>query len=136
MTTTLRTLAAEYSVETPEIAATLDLGADYSETAEIPADVEAEYREILDIARDQDEREGHVFVAEYAEVDPTITIVHDGEDDDLLIVNGETLPAILEHDEMGEEWEPAVMDAALTQAGWVRVSEWDTIARTAQVRRA
>lgn len=50
--TTIRTLAAEYNVEIPEIASTLDLGANYSETAEIPADVEAGCREILDIATD------------------------------------------------------------------------------------
>lgn len=50
--TTLRTLAADYSVQVYEIAATLDLGADYSETAEIDAATETEYREILDIAAD------------------------------------------------------------------------------------
>ena len=50
--TTIRSLAAEYDAQPYEIAATLDLGADYSETAEIPADVEAEYRQILDIATD------------------------------------------------------------------------------------
>lgn len=50
--TTLRTLAADYNVEVPEIAATLDLGADYSETAELDATTEAEYREILNIATD------------------------------------------------------------------------------------
>lgn len=37
--TTIRTLAAEYGVQPFEIAATLDLGRDYDETAEVaPAD--------------------------------------------------------------------------------------------------
>lgn len=55
--TTIRTLAAEYGAEPYQIAASLDLGAYYSDVAEIPADVEAEYRQILDIMTEQDERE-------------------------------------------------------------------------------
>ncbi|ROR97771.1 hypothetical protein EDD28_2460 [Salana multivorans] len=48
--TTIRTLAAEYDAQPYEIAATLDLGRDYDETAEIaPAD-EQWMREALDAA--------------------------------------------------------------------------------------
>ena len=54
---TIRSLAAEYAAQPHEIAASLDLGAYYSETAEVPADVEAQYREVLDLMQAQDERE-------------------------------------------------------------------------------
>ena len=132
--TTIRSLAAEYDAQPYEIAAALDLGATYSEVDDLDAATEAEYRAILDVMREQDERE--TFVAEYHEVDPTITILHDGEDNDLVIIGREVLPAILDYTDPGEEWRPDLLDEALEAAGWVRVSEWDDIARTAQIRRA
>lgn len=55
--TTIRTLAAEYSAQPYEIAAALDLGTDYDETAEIaPAD-ETWMREALEQGRKANERD-------------------------------------------------------------------------------
>lgn len=49
MTATIRTLATEFNMQTYEVAAALDLGRNYDETAEIaPAD-EAWMREALEI---------------------------------------------------------------------------------------
>lgn len=51
MTTTIRTLAAEYNAQPYEIAAALDLGRDYDEAQEIaPAD-EKWMREALEVGR-------------------------------------------------------------------------------------
>lgn len=50
--TTLRTLAAEFDAQVYEIAATLDLGRDYDETAEIARADEAWMREALEQARE------------------------------------------------------------------------------------
>lgn len=47
--TTIRTLAADYSMQPYEVAAALDLGADYDETAEISATDETWMREALTI---------------------------------------------------------------------------------------
>ena len=44
---TLRQLAAEHGFQTYELAAYLDLGADYDETAELEPDTEDEYRQII-----------------------------------------------------------------------------------------
>jgi hypothetical protein len=46
---TIRTLAADYDLQPHEVAASLDLGADYAETAELDATTEVEYREGLDL---------------------------------------------------------------------------------------
>ena len=55
--TTIRTLAAEYNAQPYEIAAALDLGTDYDETAEIaPAD-ETWMREALEQGREANERD-------------------------------------------------------------------------------
>ena len=48
--TTIATLARDYSAQPYEIAATLDLGADYDDHAELDDVTEAEYRSILDAA--------------------------------------------------------------------------------------
>lgn len=76
------------------------------------------------------------FTAEFAEAGNEITILHDGEDADLVIVDGQPHPAILGHEDMGEEWAPELLDAALTGAGWVRTGNWDTASRSATVTRA
>lgn len=47
--TTIATLAAEFGMQSYEAAAALDLGADYSDNAELDAATEAEYREILTV---------------------------------------------------------------------------------------
>ena len=55
---------------------------------------------------------------------------------DVVIVDGQPHPAILGHEDMGEEWAPELLDAALTGAGWVRTGNWDTASRSATVTRA
>jgi type IV secretory pathway VirD2 relaxase len=47
--TTIRDLAAEYAIQPYEVAAGLDLGADWTETGDLAAATEREYREVLDI---------------------------------------------------------------------------------------
>lgn len=47
--TTIRDLAAEYGIQPYEVAASLDLGTSYDETAELAAITESEYRMVLDI---------------------------------------------------------------------------------------
>lgn len=44
---TITTLAAEFDMEPYAVAAALDLGTDYAETAELDEAAEAEYREVL-----------------------------------------------------------------------------------------
>ncbi len=47
---TLSSPAAEYDAQVVEVAATLDLGRDYDDSAELDEATVAEYREILDLA--------------------------------------------------------------------------------------
>lgn len=48
--TSIRTLAADFDAQPYEIAAALDLGRDYDETAQLDEDTAVEYREILTIS--------------------------------------------------------------------------------------
>lgn len=48
--TSIASLARDYNAQPYEIAATLDLGADYDDHAELDDATEAEYRSILDAA--------------------------------------------------------------------------------------
>lgn len=49
MTTTIATLAAEFDMQPYAVAAALDLGTDYDETAELDEATGAEYHEILTV---------------------------------------------------------------------------------------
>jgi hypothetical protein len=75
-----------------------------------------------------------ITTASYHEVENEIVIAHDGEDIDLIDIDGVVHPAILIHQDMGEDWRPELMDQALADAGWERTTSWDTAARSATVR--
>ena len=75
-----------------------------------------------------------ITTASYGEVENEIVIEHGGEDIDLIIIDGVVHPAILIHQDMGEDWRPEFMDQALTDAGWERTTSWDTGTRSATVR--
>lgn len=79
----------------------------------------------------------HGFTATYHEVDPTLTIhVPASEDTDLAILDGQTVPTSLTFEDPGEDWNPEVLDTALTAAGWKRITDWDQTERSASVVRA
>ena len=50
---TIRTLATDYQMQPYEVAAALDLGWPYDETAELDHAPEATYREVLDLMAEQ-----------------------------------------------------------------------------------
>jgi hypothetical protein len=72
--------------------------------------------------------------------DHEMVIEHRGEDADLFITpDGHTLPTVIAIP-ASTEWEPARYDAALTAAGWRRVSDWinhdiDATAKVAPIER-
>ena len=75
-----------------------------------------------------------ITTASYGEVGNEIVIEHGGEAIDLVIIDGVVHPAILIHQDMGEDWRPELLDDALAAAGWERTTSWDTGTRSATVR--